>query len=175
MGAVLVLAVIAAVSGYALWFGHELDLKTATNPADWGAFGDYIGGLLNPLISLFAFYWLGSSVRLQIRQIDDSAETMRQTATQQKAQAELALKSQELASINLELTAVQNEIDYHQRLLVSWLEQSDIETAYQITVLTPNAHPMPLIDAIKLATAKIEGRRKRQHELIEAAKAYRYR
>jgi hypothetical protein len=175
MGILLVLALIGAVSWYAWWFGHKLELEIATDPADWGSFGDYIGGLLNPLISLFAFYWLGSSVRLQIQQIEDSTETMKQTAGHQKTQAELALQSQELVTINLELTAVQNEIAYHQSLLVAWLEQSNIETAHEITVYTPDAHPMLLIDAIKVASAKIEGRRKLQNQLIEAAKAHRYR
>ena len=38
------------VIGYALTFR---ELSANANPAAWGAFGDYIGGLLNPLISLF--------------------------------------------------------------------------------------------------------------------------
>lgn len=175
MGTILVLAIIGVVGAYYLRFGHCMNLGAATDPGDWGAFGDYIGGLLNPLISLFAFYWLGSSVRLQVQQIDDSAETMKQTALHQKKQAELELQSQELATINLELTAIQNEINYHQSFLVTWLEQSDPETAHTKTVITPGAHPMLLIDAIKAATAKIEGRRTLQHSLIEAAKAYRHR
>lgn len=38
------------VVGYALTFR---ELPANANPAAWGAFGDYMGGLLNPLISLF--------------------------------------------------------------------------------------------------------------------------
>lgn len=38
------------VVGYALTFRG---LPANSNPAAWGAFGDYMGGLLNPLISLF--------------------------------------------------------------------------------------------------------------------------
>ena len=38
------------VIGYAFTFR---ELSANANPAAWGAFGDYMGGLLNPLISLF--------------------------------------------------------------------------------------------------------------------------
>lgn len=38
------------VVGYALTFR---ELSANANPAAWGTFGDYMGGLLNPLISLF--------------------------------------------------------------------------------------------------------------------------
>lgn len=176
MGAALVIATAAAVGGYGWWFGHEHNLKTSDNPSDWGPFGDYLGGLLNPLISLFAFYWLGAGVRLQMRQIEDSTEIIQQTSMHQREQAGLALHSQELATINLELSALQSEIDYHQSLLLMWLEQSTpADTAFTKMVLTPEGRQIALVEAIQSANAKIQGRKKHQRSLIEAAKSHRHR
>ncbi|WP_285374235.1 hypothetical protein [Pseudomonas sp. lyk4-TYG-107] len=38
--------------------------------ADWGAFGDFFGGVLNPLFALFAFFALLHSIRIQMKQIE---------------------------------------------------------------------------------------------------------
>lgn len=47
---------IAGILAFLLVVGYVLtfrELSPNANPAAWGAFGDYMGGLLNPLISLF--------------------------------------------------------------------------------------------------------------------------
>ncbi|MEX9770431.1 hypothetical protein WEU31_07890 [Morganella morganii] len=36
---------------YFYWFKIELDYETSKNPEVWGQFGDFVGGLLNPILS----------------------------------------------------------------------------------------------------------------------------
>jgi hypothetical protein len=44
--------------------------KPSPNPADWGVFGDYVGGLLNPLFSFLAFIGVIITVLLQAKQLE---------------------------------------------------------------------------------------------------------
>lgn len=48
------------------WFSLSND------PAVWGQYGDYVGGLLNPIFSSLAFSGLVVTIVLQARQIDDA-------------------------------------------------------------------------------------------------------
>jgi uncharacterized membrane protein len=49
----LLVVLIALVIGVYIAYFHDHTL--ATTPAEWGPFGDYVGGLLNPVLSFFAF------------------------------------------------------------------------------------------------------------------------
>jgi hypothetical protein len=59
LAAVVILGTFAAYLGY---FALAINAPRSTDPASWGQFGDYIGGILNPVIALFAFYWLTQSI-----------------------------------------------------------------------------------------------------------------
>ena len=67
-------------------FRNNLHLEWATDPADWGSFGDYIGGILNPFIALFAFYWLISSIKTQVKELTDSREQFEDVSNKQQKQ-----------------------------------------------------------------------------------------
>jgi large-conductance mechanosensitive channel len=56
-------------------------------PADWGVFGDLVGGVLNPLVALFALVMLIKSVQIQRREL---AETRKELSESKKAQEEMA-------------------------------------------------------------------------------------
>lgn len=67
---------VVLVIGYAVTF-HALPIDT--DPAAWGQFGDYMGGLLNPLISLFT---LMIAVRVWFLQKTEMLETRKAVAEQ---------------------------------------------------------------------------------------------
>lgn len=50
------------------------------DPAKWGAFGDYVGGVLNPTFSLFALLALLGTLGLQVRELRVSANELRNSA-----------------------------------------------------------------------------------------------
>ncbi|MFC7422130.1 putative phage abortive infection protein [Iodobacter arcticus] len=56
---------------YFYWFGIYSNGEISVSSADWGTLGDFVGGLVNPLVSLFALIWLKKSVDLQNKQMDE--------------------------------------------------------------------------------------------------------
>lgn len=44
--------------------------KLSTSNSDWGTFGDYLGGVLNPVFALFAFFGALWSIGMQRKQLD---------------------------------------------------------------------------------------------------------
>lgn len=94
---------------YGAWFvAHGADLST--NPNDWGTFGDFIGGVVNPLIAFMAFYWLTASVRLQKEELASTRAELAKTSEAQRDAAEHALHAAQLAALNTELSALSAEI-----------------------------------------------------------------
>jgi uncharacterized membrane protein len=55
-------------------FGPGQWFKLSPNPDHWGVFGDYVGGLLNPIFSFLAFVGVLLTVVLQARQLDAARE-----------------------------------------------------------------------------------------------------
>ncbi|MDP9912764.1 large-conductance mechanosensitive channel [Variovorax boronicumulans] len=91
----IVLTVIAVYLSYFFKFHSELSVQTSADPAVWGQFGDYIGGVLNPLLSFASIFLLIKSLLLQF----EANERLRNEIKDDK-QAE-RLKSFELLFFNL--------------------------------------------------------------------------
>lgn len=87
---------VALVSGYAGYFFGVLKQPLADDAAKWGAFGDYMGGLLNPLVAFAAFYWLTQSVKLQKQELSETRKALEEAA---QAQTETALAQQKAVDI----------------------------------------------------------------------------
>lgn len=93
----------------------------SNNQADWGTLGDYIGGVLNPTISVVTLYWLTRSIILQRRELQESREALRDAAYAQSRQAkssEIAAKFQ-LLSIEMEIISSElaSELSYQRQVL----------------------------------------------------------
>lgn len=81
---VFTIAVVAAALvalGYVLQFYVRLHRSISTDPAVWGQLGDYVGGLLNPVIALGALLLLAVGIRIQNETLH---ETKRQLALQRE-------------------------------------------------------------------------------------------
>ncbi|KAB0453951.1 putative phage abortive infection protein [Acinetobacter baumannii] len=73
----------------------------------WGTFGDFFGGILNPIFALFAFYWLTYSVRLQIKELKETRNELKKAA---KAQEDSAKHQEKIAKLEAENVKTQNNI-----------------------------------------------------------------
>lgn len=80
------------------------------SPEAWGQLGDYIGGLLNPLIAFFALLGLVKSVTIQRRTLQSTTDGLHaQLAVQRKQQDKqtffdlLSLRAESLDSVEWEL------------------------------------------------------------------------
>jgi len=69
----------------------------------WGTFGDFVGGTLNPVLAALAFYWLTSSIRLQIQELRDTRGVLEETATHQRTIANLEEENVNTQQKNLAL------------------------------------------------------------------------
>lgn len=69
--ALLILLIVGVIGFYWSNFNH---LKPSTSPEDWGPFGDYIGGLLNPIITGFTLIFVIKALRQTEIEIKNSQE-----------------------------------------------------------------------------------------------------
>lgn len=69
----------------------------------WGTFGDYVGGILNPLIAAFAFYLIARTYELQKNELEATRNLLRISTDAQKDQIKLAALT---ALLNSNLTRI---------------------------------------------------------------------
>jgi hypothetical protein len=98
---ILAAVILVTVGAYVFRF-HDL-LRTA-DPAAWGQFGDYIGGVLNPLIAFGAFYWLATSVLLQKTELEETRRQLHDSKLAQRDQADTALLTAKIQTLNIRLS-----------------------------------------------------------------------
>ncbi|ENU19170.1 hypothetical protein F994_02026 [Acinetobacter bohemicus ANC 3994] len=78
------------------------------NKSEWGAFGDFIGGILNPTIAAFALFWLITSVNLQIKELRKTNEALAKTVeTAEKQQNQTSIQNFE--SLFFQLLKTKND------------------------------------------------------------------
>ncbi len=78
---------------YGIWFGliHRVP-PAKDDPAIWGSFGDFIGGILNPIVAFCALYWLTRSIEIQREELSDTKKELADTRKLIAEQAETAEK-----------------------------------------------------------------------------------
>ncbi|NRF17531.1 hypothetical protein [Vibrio coralliilyticus] len=104
----------ALVSIYVYRF-HEFDWSKT--PSDWGTIGDYFGGLLNPVVSALALYFLIKAYLTQKEELSETREVLKQTAESNKEVSESQkklLKTQYLTSL---INSEYQRVDYLYREL----------------------------------------------------------
>jgi large-conductance mechanosensitive channel len=69
----------------------------------WGTFGDYFGGILNPVIASFAFYLIAKTYELQKRELEATRSLLEVSTDAQKNQIKLAALT---ALLNSNLTRI---------------------------------------------------------------------
>lgn len=109
---------ISAVAAYFIWFGLLLEEPLSEDAGTWGEFGDYVGGLMNPLVAACALYWLTMSVRLQKAELSATRielgltrDELAGSRSMQAEQARIALIAAQLQTLNLKLAANTNALD----------------------------------------------------------------
>lgn len=78
---------LGAITTYAIVFRS---LSATENPATWGTFGDFIGGLMNPLVSVLTLFVAISVWRLQKAELELTRNEMAQTKEAMEDQAKTA-------------------------------------------------------------------------------------
>lgn len=108
------------VSAYVYSF-HSYEWSS--KPSDWGVIGDYVGGLLNPVISFVALYYLIKAYTTQKQELRETKSVLEKTEVNSKkladAQVELAhaissqlLLSKELHRVKILSLQIENKAVY---------------------------------------------------------------
>lgn len=64
------------VTVVAFYVYHFNNYHFSIDPSDWGVFGDFFGGTLNPLLAFFSFMLLLLNLKLQREQLDNAEEQL---------------------------------------------------------------------------------------------------
>lgn len=115
---------IISVLAYALWFFVIQGVPISKNTSAWGEFGDFIGGLLNPVVAYFAFYWLTRSVILQKEELLETRIALEESALSQSRHAAAAEQSLRIAAMTALLNATVVEIQTLRDQAGALVEQS---------------------------------------------------
>ena len=78
---------LGAVLAYAVTFWQ---LPATENPGAWGTFGDFLGGLLNPLVSTLTLFVAASVWKLQRKELTLTRKALKQTQLAMEEQAKTA-------------------------------------------------------------------------------------
>jgi hypothetical protein len=78
---------LGAVLAYTVTFWQ---LPATENPGAWGTFGDFLGGLLNPLVSTLTLFVAASVWKLQRKELELTREELEQTKLAMEEQAKTA-------------------------------------------------------------------------------------
>jgi hypothetical protein len=95
-----------SVLAYAMnFFNHPV----SSDPGDWGALGDYLGGIANPLISTIALAFIVKAYYTQREELKETKEALRDAAKHSRA---AATAQEELVSTNkLQCRVAQKKLD----------------------------------------------------------------
>jgi large-conductance mechanosensitive channel len=111
--AVICLIVLVVVGFYFVNFHYRLSEKNEV----WGTFGDYFGGILNPVIAAFAFYLIAKTYELQKRELEAARSLLKVSTDAQKKQIQLAALTALLNSYLMKIDMLNSEnINLHENV-----------------------------------------------------------
>ena len=109
----LILVFLAVYIGYGLFFNYQKQYIVADASA-WGQFGDFVGGVLNPLVAALAFYWLVTSLSEQRNALADTRSIMSRTARNQRTLARQTRKQNQIIEIQIKASVVLRKLEARQ-------------------------------------------------------------
>jgi hypothetical protein len=118
--------VILSVAAIALGFYccNFWGVPLSNDPAVWGQFGDYMGGILNPIIAFGALLWVVNSVTVQKQELSETKKALQDSHLAQQAQAETTLLAAQIETLNIELSST---VHYLTHLRDRQLRLSDLQ------------------------------------------------
>lgn len=105
-------AILSVFALYAGWFYIANNMPVSSSPEAWGQFGDYVGGILNPIIAFMAFFWLLQSVRIQKVELLETRNELSKQARISLHTTKLSAWSIRLENIMSDISQIREEINY---------------------------------------------------------------
>lgn len=134
------------IISYVSYFGLILGQIPAIDSDKWGAFGDFFGGILNPIVAFAAFYWLTQSVKLQKQELFETRLELKKSADAQSLLVDSGRDSVRLAALtalanyaNARLDNIDRNIAFYTNEAAKFTEIFDKNQAMQKFEMTKNA------------------------------------
>ncbi len=139
----VVIGVCSAIFIYMYQFkGYSLGGTTA-----FGEFGDYIGGILNPILGFATVILLISSIRIQMKELRESTKALQKSQTAHEEQVKIS--KQELEELSRNHTAQQGSLRKESRCKQLTEQAERILTIYDALMAKPyvqiSSNPRSLI------------------------------
>lgn len=103
---ILVIAIGLFLGLLVFYFINIFNLDT-TKKADWGTFGDFIGGTLNPIFALFSLFAIIYTIKIQTEELELSREELRETRKELKESRIAQQEQSESLKLQNEATKLQ--------------------------------------------------------------------
>ncbi len=100
----IVITVIVFVLYFYIFNGQLSDKNEV-----WGAFGDYVGGILNPFIAAFAFFLIAKTYELQKKELEETRKLLQISSEDQRKQIKLAAITSHLNSVLMRIDHLKSE------------------------------------------------------------------
>jgi len=114
--ALAVTFIIITLVCYIVWFEGVNDQVLARSTETWGQFGDFFGGVSNPIIALLTLYWVMSAVKLQTEELKETTQALQDTSKAQVINTSLAALTAELRILQSEIDQLLSERSYYAEL-----------------------------------------------------------
>lgn len=103
--------ILLAVGAYIINF---YDNNISKDPTNWGVLGDYIGGILNPAISLIALLYLMKTYETQKQELEETKIALEDTANYNKkiSETQIAQRNISETAYDLQIKLAKIEIKY---------------------------------------------------------------
>lgn len=102
---------VCLVGAYLIYFGLVLGQNPAVDSDKWGTFGDFVGGVMNPIVAFAAFFWLTESVKIQKQELADTRRELASATDAQNLLVKNGRESVRLAAITALLNVNNTKID----------------------------------------------------------------
>jgi hypothetical protein len=152
------------------WFFFYLEQPLSHESQMWGAFGDFVGGLLNPLVAYSAFYWLTVSVIVQKKELAETTRALSNSSLSQEKQVKETYRSSEITVIKMELNKISIEIESEYSYRNNLALNSDLLVDGRVTNRA-NGLPVPIMEEFESCDFKIRNLKIKQKRLLNKAQA----
>jgi hypothetical protein len=150
------------------WTFHSyLKLPISTSQEHWGQFGDYVGGLLNPICAFMAFIWIVRSYSLQKTELAETRRALEESLDAQREQARLALLSARTQSLSIRLSAIGSTLSALRASHARAIEHAN-RRGLQFAIVADDGTERPASEAIPALYALIKIAEQAEDEVITA-------
>ena len=114
---------------YLGWFWYINSAKLSDEPEAWSQFGDFIGGVINPIVAYAAYYWLTRTVVLQKEELLETRKTLQDSSSSQALQAQYSRNSVRASALSALINSIMVEVQTQRMQLQFIIEQSSMHQA----------------------------------------------